>query len=257
MTKPSKSVASHQLLFGRVLGAWASDGSANPGSRGQLSPYLENLQVPHSTLALFKKAPPVDMWELDGWVVGRPVPTREGNLFPVASGAVKAGGGHMMGTVRIGLFQGESGGLISATGLRFESAEQPKNPMDEGASPPHTYPHSQPSRSWSIRGVCLLHPYTVSEEGVDGCPDCFLESTSGLTVRTDHFNAHRPAVPLRCRTLPGLALSAMTAVYGANVAREILDTDANLGSSAGCPQAVVEDFEHVLGEDGKAGFPAS
>lgn len=257
MTKPSKSAARHQELFGRVMAAWAEDGDNNPGTRGLLSSYLDNFPGRHDIGAILKGSPPTDLLHSNVWVVGRPVHTHEENLFPVASAGVKIEKGFIMGTVRVALLQGENRPLVRASGLRFESAEERADPDDPHAVPkPHTYPHSQPCRSWSTGGICLLHPFATVDRDVDNCPDCFMETVDDLKVRTDHFNIHRPAVPLRCRTLPGLAVTALAALYGAVVAREILDTVNSFASSSGCPVEVVEDIEHILGEDDAAGFPA-
>lgn len=259
MPKLSNEATEHQKLFARVMGAWAKDGQSNRGTRGRLSTYLDDFEVRHDTIAKLSATPPADLLDHDAWVVGRPVETREGNLFPVASAAVKIEHGFIMGTVRLALLQGEKGGLVRATGLRFESAEKRADPDDRDAVPsPHTYPHSQPCRSWTMDGLCLLHPWAVADPDPDipGCPDCFIETDGDIEVRTDHFNAHRPALPLRCRTLPGLAVAALTAVYGAQVAREILDTVNSFTTEAGCSLAVMEDIEHILGEDDNANFAA-
>lgn len=251
--KLSNSARKHQELFARVLGAWAEDGEATSSSRRDVAPYLENFMVPYNIASLLRGRLPINLHDLDRWIVGRAVSTHEGELFPVASAALKVEDSCLMGTIRVALIQGDGQGTVRAIGMRFESAEARESA--EGALNPHTYPHSQPARSWTIRGLCLLHPDAEAEEEIVGCPDCFVESDEEKTFRTEHFNGHRPAFPLRCETLPGLAVAAITSVYGTQVAREIIDSDVNFADST-CPRDVYEDLEHILGEDDGARFPA-
>lgn len=254
MPRVTNTAARHREAFARVLAAWAKDGRDHPGSRGSLAYYLDDMPVAYSTLRVLTRPLPVNMFDSRSWIVGRPVETHEGSLFPVASAAVKAQKGFMMGTVRVALFQGDTGSVVRASGLRFESAESVGTGTAAHKSP-HTYPHSQPCRSWAIRGICLLHPDAQADPEIDGCPACSAQSSDFATVRTEHFNAQRPAVPLRCRTLPGLAVAALTSVYGAVTTREILEGDVML-VRPGCPMEVEEDIDHILGSDGGAGFPA-
>lgn len=249
----SSAAKKHQELFARVLAAWATDGKAKSSSRGDVAPYLENFMVPHNIAGVMRAKPPINLIDRDEWIVGRPVATHEGELFPVASAAFKVEDSFMMGTIRIALLQGDGSGSVRAIGMRFESAESRES--STGVLNPHTYPHSQPARSWTIKGLCLLHPDAVAEEDVEGCPDCYAESDDAKTFRTEHFNAHRPAIPLRCETLPGLAIAAIVSVYGTQVAREIIDLDAQFASST-CPRDVFEDLQHILGEDDSGRFAA-
>ncbi|MBX9245502.1 hypothetical protein ICW40_11885 [Actinotalea ferrariae] len=201
---------------------------------------------------MLTKKPPVDMVDAHKWVVGRPIETDEGNLFPVASGAVKIEGRAIMGTVRLALLiAGDN--IIRANGYRFESAEVADD--DGGMRKPHTFPHTQPCRSWTMAGACLLHPDSEQDAETPACWECEVESENGRRVATDYFNGHKPALPLRCRTLPGLAVAALAGVYGAPLARTILDTQNQL-TPAGCPPEVTEDIDHILGLDGSGTFSA-
>jgi hypothetical protein len=249
----SRAAEKHQELFARVLAAWARDGSVYASSRGALAPYLDNRTVPHNLVSILSGRPPVNLFDRDNWVVGRVVKTHEGDLFPIVSAACMVDDSCIMGTVRVALLQGDGSGGVRASGMRFESAEAPTSPS--GNPNPHTYPHSQPARAWTIQGLCLIHPdVEEAEEGVDGCPVCFVESDEEKRLQTEHFNGHRPAVPLRCETLPGLAVAAIASVYGSQVAREILELDTRFAHGV-CPQDVSRDFQHILGEDDEARFP--
>lgn len=243
----------HLDFYARVLAAWANDGQVHRAPRGDVAPYLDNLSVAYNTMALIRGKHPIDLFEKDSWIIGRPVSTREGTLFPVVSAAFRVEESHLQGTVRVALFYGDGLGNVRASGLRFECAEASRN--RSGLANPHTYPHCQPVRSWSISGVCLLHPYAEKNEDVSGCPDCFVESDEARSLRTERLNTYRPAVPLRCETLPGLALTAIASVHGSEVAREILESDSHFEAS-GCPDEVVSDFEHILGEDESGRFRA-
>jgi hypothetical protein len=234
-----------------VLAAWANDGQAHATQRGDVAQYLDNLTVARSVVSLIRGSLEVDLFDHDQWIIGRAVITREGTLFPVVSAAFRIEGAYLVGTVRAALLHGDGEGNVRASGLRFESAESLYG--SNGQPNPHTYPHAQPINSWSIRGVCLLHTDAVKNEEVPGCPDCYVESGIGRIRRTEHFNGYRPAVPLRCRTLPGLALTAIASIHGSEVARQILEPDPHFLAS-GCPDQIFHDFEHILGEDDGAHF---
>lgn len=238
-------------LFARVLNAWQKDGQTNPGPRGPLASTIESFTLRYDTLALLRRNDDVDLTEHDAWIVGRPIEGHDPGVFPVVSAALRSRGDALEGTVRVALLHRGTERLIDATGWRFETAESRDIDPDAGGVPkPHTYPHAQPCSSWHPSGICLIHPDATPEvddatHTVEGCPDCFAENSLGTPPRPVLSSHTRPAFPLRNRTVPGLALSAVTTIYGARVARDIIDTDTVLQS---CSPAYAEDFRHILGE---------
>lgn len=227
-----------QEMFGRLLAAWRDWEIPNSPPRGRLSVLLDQFTLSSGRLLdELKGGKDTDLPGRGIWVVGPAVPRGTPSLFPVATASVWGDDASLSACLRVALIaHGDTDETphVRVWGWRFDSAEQSMN----GAPVPRPHAHAQPTSSWYINGArCLVHPHSSSDTG-EVCP-------WNDDALTHTLNETHPAFPLRGETLPGLALAFVVSLYGAQTAREIIESEPTLKKRAGA--VILEDFESVLG----------
>lgn len=238
--------------FARVLQAWSNDGDVSESELGDLGPALAPFEpcdkyARSATKALSQSTEAVrSLLDYERWIVGRPLDHKGPLTVPVVTARVEVQDSFVMAALRVGLLYAAGASQINAVGMRFESAEQ-SGLQGTGGAPPHLFPHMQLIEGWTTKGNCLVHPPDIKAVDQQNCVDCAQGGDRPGPWLPHRWVQTRPAVPLRCKSIAGVAVAALAATYGTHTARDILDTDPQVSSAA--PIALREEISWILGDE--------
>lgn len=175
---------------------------------GQLAIRLQDFWRLDSKQVL--KAKVGDKWEeLDGFVVGAPVPVDKPPFVPVGRLALRKARGELELSVRLACFPIRDDGKLSedVDGWRYEPAED--------GNRAHCFPHVQRITAWKHKGKPGFWHEGYSRDGEAEGPASWV-------------NECRPAFPLPRCSPPGLLVCVLLSLYGSEVVDEILEAATGL-----------------------------